>query len=125
MQRVELCIFKNQSIEALEKHMKDNQIVNIYLKVDLSNLSQSRKRLIELGYTTRLFIHLIDGKKNEYIYGKLKGVKGVFKEHCKNSVFRNSLSELITISSNEHDIILTDVPEFKQTFKEKREWILI
>ncbi len=124
-ERIELCIFNHININDFFDYYQKYNLVNVYIKVDLNNLSETRKKLIELDYTTRLFIVFHNDKKQEYIYGKLKKQKGVFNEHCKNSVFRNELIDLIDISSNEDDIILTDDENIKKTYLGKRKWIII
>lgn len=123
--RVELCIFNQKNINDFVLYYEKYNIVNVYIKVNLLNLSETRKKLIELDYTTRLFVVFNDDNKEEYIYGKLKKQKGVFNEHCKNSVFRDDLIKLIDISSNENDIVLIDNEKIKEGYLGNREWIII
>ena len=44
------------------------------------------------------------------IFGKKKGNKGAFNEHCKNTVIRSEfyIDKLIDTSSNENDLVITD-----------------
>jgi hypothetical protein len=124
--RIELCILNTHSLEQFKTLYNTYNIVNIYIKTNIENLSAMRKELINLNYTTRLFV-LFDGhKKQEYIYGKLKGQKGVFNEHCKNSVFRKPIEDLIDISSNIHDTVLTDDENLHSNYKgSERTWIIL
>lgn len=107
--RVELVILEEKNIEENIKILENN-IGSIYVKVNLHNLSSTRVLLINNLYTTRLFI----AKKNEdviyYIYGKKQKNKGVFNEHCKNSVVKNEnyIEKIIEVSSNKNDLVLTD-----------------
>lgn len=107
--RVELVILEEKNIEENIKILENN-IGSIYVKVNLHNLSSTRVLLINNLYTTRLFV----AKKNEdviyYIYGKKQKNKGVFNEHCKNSVVKNEnyIEKIIEVSSNKNDLILTD-----------------
>lgn len=108
-ERIELIILNNLNIEKINSILDDN-IGSVYIKVNLLKLSNTRELLINKNYTTRLMV--IDNNKEivYYIYGKKKGNKGVFKEHCKNTVIRskNYIDKLIETSSNENDLIITD-----------------
>ena len=123
--RVELCLLTHKNVDDFQNLQQDYDFANVYIKTELHNLSATRKKLIELNYTTRLFIVLQQGKKEEYIFGKLKGFKGVFNEHCKNSVFRKPISEVIGVSSNINDSVLIDNSTIQSQFTEERQWILI
>lgn len=123
MERVELGIFNHKNIADIELLIKDYIIANIYIKVDLSNISETRKKLIDLKYTTRLFVTLENGKKSEYIFGKLKGSKGVFNEHCKNSFIHGNINNVIIISSNDLDTVMIDDNNIKNN--KDREWKII
>lgn len=123
MERVELGIFNHKNIADIELLIKDYIIANIYIKVDLSNISETRKKLIDLKYTTRLFVTLEDGNKSEYIFGKLKGSKGVFNEHCKNSFINGNINNVIVISSNDSDTVMIDDNNIKND--KDREWKII
>lgn len=123
MERVELGIFNHKNIADIELLIKDYTIANIYIKVDLSNISETRKKLIDLKYTTRLFVTLEDGNKSEYIFGKLKGSKGVFNEHCKNSFINGNINNVIVISSNDSDTVMIDDNNIKND--KDREWKII
>jgi hypothetical protein len=124
--RIELSIFTKTSIDSFKLIFDEYNFVNVYIKTNLSNISETRKEMIELGYTTRLFVVFNNGKKEEFIFGKLKGQKGVFKEHCKNSVFRNSIENVIPISSNKDDSVLLDDLNIKNNYiGDSREWIII
>ena len=95
--RVELAIIeKSKNIIDFFEKTSPYEIISIYFLVDLSNISFIRVYLIKQNYTTRLFIHIDEnGMKKEYIYGKLKGKNGVFNEHCKNSVFRKNIQDIV------------------------------
>lgn len=124
--RIELSIFTKTDINSFKSIFNEYNLVNVYLKTNLSNISETRKQMIELGYTTRLFVVFNNGKKEEFIFGKLKGQKGVFKEHCKNSVFRNTIENVILISSNKDDSVLLDDLTIKNNYiGDSREWITI
>lgn len=123
MERIELGIFNHKNIADIELLIKDYMIANIYIKVDLSNISETRKKLIDLKYTTRLFVTLEDGNKSEYIFGKLKGSKGVFNEHCKNSFIYGNIKNVIVISSNDSDTVMIDDNNIKND--KDREWKII
>lgn len=123
MERVELGIFNYKNIADIELLIKDYTIANIYIKVDLSNISETRKKLIDLKYTTRLFVTLEDGNKSEYIFGKLKGSKGVFNEHCKNSFIYGNINNVIVISSNDSHTVMIDDNNIKND--KDREWKII
>lgn len=125
MKRVELLIFKNKKMNDFISLQEKYLIANVYIKVDLDNISDTREKLIGLNYTTRLFITFFQGKKTEYIFGKLKKSKGVFNEHCKNSIIRDDISKVIGISSNENDAVITDEKDIMENSKEDREWIII
>ncbi len=109
--RVELAIIeKSKNIIDFFEKTSPYEIISIYFLVDLSNISFIREYLIKQNYTTRLFIHIDEnGMKKEYIYGKLKGKNGVFNEHCKNSVFRKNIQDIVNISSNSGDSVIIDV----------------
>lgn len=105
--RIELLIYNNKKIEDININ---RNIGSVYIKVNLNNLSKTRKVLIENNYTTRLMV--INEKYGTifYIYGKKQKNKGVFNEHCKNSLIKeeNYIKKIIEVSSNENDIIETD-----------------
>lgn len=107
--RIELIILENKKIEELEEIL-DLNVGSIYVKVDLSTLSNSRSYLISKNYTTRLMVIKQLDSVLFYIYGKKKGGKGVFNEHCKNSVIKvdDYLGKLIEVSSNPEDTVKTD-----------------
>lgn len=107
--RIELIILENKKIEDLEDILELN-IGSIYVKVDLATLSNSRSYLISKNYTTRLMVIKQLDSVLFYIYGKRKGGKGVFNEHCKNSVIKvdDYLGKLIEVSSNQEDTVKTD-----------------
>lgn len=122
MERIELLIFKNKDIQDFIDISEKYMIVNVYIKVSLENISKTRKKLIDLNYTTRLFITYNNEIKEEYIFGKLKKSKGVFNEKCKNSIIREDISSVISVSSNEGDsIIVDDSGLFKE---ENRDYII-
>lgn len=128
--RIELSIFKNKSIKDFTLLFNEFDLISVYIKVDLKTLSETRKKLIEMGYTTRLFIHFENGIKSEYVFGKLKAKNGVFKEHCKNSVFRKKIENLIEISSNKDDFVMIDDEDIKNNFMllvniNSRNWIIL
>lgn len=125
MNRVELLIFKHKNIDDFIKISQKYVVANVYIKVDLKNISQTRKRLIDLNYTTRLFITVVDGKKTEYIFGKFKKSKGVFNEYCKNSIIRENIDKVITISSNNGDSVILDDKTLIEKIKGDRLWIII
>lgn len=125
MNRVELLIFKHKNIDDFMEINQKYVVANVYIKVDLKNISQTRKKLIDLNYTTRLFITVDDGKKTEYIFGKLKKSKGVFNEHCKNSIIRENIDKVITISSNNGDSVILDDKTLIEKIKGDRLCIII
>jgi hypothetical protein len=108
-ERIELIILNNSNIEKIKSILDDN-IGSVYIKVNLLELSNTRELLVNKDYTTRLMV--IDNNKEVlyYIFGKKKGNKGVFKEHCKNTVIRSEsyIDKLINTSSNENDLVITD-----------------
>lgn len=121
--RIELLIYNYKKIEEVDLN---RNIGSLYIKVDLNNLSITRKILIENNYTTRLIV--IKTKENNifYIYGKKQKNKGVFNEHCKNTVFseENYIERIIKASSNENDIIETDDLNLENEIKnEKRNYV--
>ncbi len=108
-ERIELIILNNSNIEKIQSILDDN-IGSVYIKVNLLELSNTRELLVNKDYTTRLMV--IDNNKEilYYIFGKKKGNKGVFKEHCKNTIIRSEdyIYKLIDTSSNENDLVITD-----------------
>lgn len=125
MKRVELLIFEHKKINDFIKLTEEYIVANVYIKVDLDDISETRQKLIDLNYTTRLFISFFEGNKKEYIFGKLKKSKGVFNEHCKNSIIREKISKIINVSSNDKDIVIVDDEEIIKNIDENREWIKI
>ena len=121
--RVELLIFKNKNILDFKNLINKYTIANVYIKVNLKNISETRKELIKLNYTTRLFVTINDGIKSEYIFGKLKKSKGVFNEHCKNSIIRNDINHVIQVSSNDNDVVIVD--DKSLIIEESRKWEII
>lgn len=121
--RVELLIFKNKNILDFKNLIDKYTIANVYIKVNLNNISETRKELIKLNYTTRLFVTINDGIKSEYIFGKLKKSKGVFNEHCKNSIIRNDINHVIRVSSNDNDVVIVDNKSL--IIEESRKWEII
>lgn len=121
--RVELLIFKNKNILDFKNLINKYTIANVYIKVNLNNISETRKELIKLNYTTRLFVTINDGIKSEYIFGKLKKSKGVFNEHCKNSIIRNDINHVIQVSSNDNDVVIVD--DKSLIIEESRKWEII
>lgn len=129
MERVELLIFEEKDFKEFKSLPNKYNIVNVYIKVNIKSLSEVRQKLIELGYTTRLFVTIESGVKKEYIFGKKKGQNGVFNEKCKNSIVRNSIAEVIKVSSNSGDKVLVDseslLNKAKVVFKNERDWVLL
>ncbi len=124
--RVELTLLNKNSIEKLLTLKEEYNLINVYIRTNIFNLSETRKNLIDLGYTTRLFVVLDNNQKVEYIYGKLKGQNGVFRENCKNSIFRKPLHEVIQISSEKNNTVILDDILIKNSYTgDHREWILI
>lgn len=121
--RVELLIFKNKNILDFKNLINKYTIANVYIKVNLNNISETRKELIKLNYTTRLFVTINDGIKSEYIFGKLKKSKGVFNEYCKNSIIRNDINHVIRVSSNDNDVVIVD--DKSLIIEESRKWEII
>ncbi len=123
-ERIELALLDHTSIKKFEQLLERNEVASVYIKVNLSTISKVRSRLVELNYTTRLFIHLSEnGTKTEYIFGRLKGGKGVFNEFCKNTVFRRPLIDLIKISSAEQDVVAIDNHDYITS--EDRTWTIL
>lgn len=120
--RIELALISQHSLEECKEWNPDCYIANIYIKVTGETISQTRSILIDLGYTTRLMVVIDNGIKSEWIFGKLKGSKGVFNLHCKNSVWRGSPSDFIGVSSNDGDAVLIDDEMLK---KGERVWYSI
>lgn len=108
-ERIELIILNDSNIEKIKSILDDN-IGSVYIKVNLLELSNTRELLVNKDYTTRLMV--IDNNKEilYYIFGKKKGNKGAFNEHCKNTVIRSEfyIDKLIDTSSNENDLVITD-----------------
>lgn len=125
MKRVELLIFEHKKIDDFINLTDKYIIANVYIKVGLDDISETRQKLIDLNYTTRLFISFSEGNKNEYIFGKLKKSKGVFNERCKNSIIREKISKIINISSNDEDSVIIDDDEIIKIINKNREWIKI
>lgn len=117
--RIELALISQHSLEDCKAWSPDYYVANIYIKVSGETISQTRADLIDLGYTTRLMVVIDNGIKSEWIFGKLKGGKGVFNLHCKNSVWRGSPSDFIGVSSNNGDAVLIDDENVK---KGERAW---
>lgn len=93
--------------------LKKTNIGTLYVKVTIEDLSESREKMIEDGFTTRLFVAQIKGENVLYVYGKKKGNKGTFNEHCKNTyyVYEDVVGfykHIIAASSNEFESIFTD-----------------
>lgn len=129
MERIELTILENDSFNKFKKLLDNYNLVNVYLGVDITTISKVREDLVNLGYTTRLFVVLDGNTKKEYIYGKKKGSKGVFNEKCKNSLIRENIVKVVDVSSNEYSKVVTDIKELENLAKNKnylnREWIII
>lgn len=108
-ERIELIIIEKTKIEKINDLLSEN-IGSVYIKVDLENLSDVRKFLISKNYTTRLMVIKNDFNVLYYIYGKKRSNKGVFNEHCKNSVLKTNdyIEKLINVSSNDSDTVFTD-----------------
>lgn len=111
--RKELIILKNyKNIDNIKDDIQ--KCGSIYVYADKYTISNIRAALISLNFTTRLIVAHINNENIFYIYGKRKGGKGVFNEHCKNTVFNfNSLEEfyqkIINTSSNPENQILSDI----------------
>lgn len=127
--RIDLIILKNtEYIKKRQELLKEN-IGSIYIKVDLNTLSETRIKLIEDKFTTRLFVANINNINEFYIYGKKKGNKGTFNEHCKNTYyeytnFEDFIIHIINVSSNIKEKVSTDDKLIKKIIKKlKRELI--
>lgn len=116
--RIELVIIEKTRINEINSILEGN-VGSVYSKVNLENLSNTRSFLISKNYTTRLMVIKNDSEVLYYIYGKKRSNKGVFKEHCKNSVLKinDYIEKLINVSSNELDSVMTDSESVLITLK--------
>lgn len=79
-------------------------------------LSETRAEMVNDDFTTRLFVANINGQNFFYIYGKKKGKKGTFNQHCKNTFYEYNSREdffthIIKSRSNEKELFLSDCQE--------------
>lgn len=107
--RIELAILNNTLINDFLNFL-NQQIGSIYFKVTPLTLSSTRRVLSEYNFTTRLIVLNQSDNIIFYVYGKRRKINAVFNEHCKNTVIKSNqyLSEIIDISSNINDVVLTD-----------------
>tara|TARA_B100000700_G_C15061622_1_gene866301 strand:+ start:8012 stop:8419 length:408 start_codon:yes stop_codon:yes gene_type:complete len=122
--RFELVIFNELNNDKLLL-LKTENIGTVYFYVDKYTMSTVREKLINYNYTTRLFVSKINNKNYFYIYGKKKKNKGVFNEHCKNSVyeytnFEKFYEHIISVSSNIQNVVLVDDKNLKQIIKKQK-----
>jgi hypothetical protein len=120
-ERVDLAILNktkyNDYIKVFE-NIKKADIGTLYAKVTTKNLSEIRKEMIKDDFTTRLFVARLSNQNVFYIYGKKKGKKGTFNEHCKNTCYSyNSVEDfyihIINASSNEGETVFVDDKKVK------------
>lgn len=124
--RFELVIFNSLNNKKLN-FLKDKNIGTLYIYVDKYTISTVREKLINSNYTTRLFVSKINNKNYFYVYGKKKKNKGVFNEHCKNSVYEYSNFEkfyehMLSVSSNIQDKVLVDNKDLEQIIKKQNRY---
>ena len=124
--RYELVIFNKLSDKKLN-FLKNENIGTVYIYVDKYTISTIREKLINCNYTTRLFVSKINNKNYFYIYGKKKKNKGVFNEHCKNSVYEYDDFEIfyehiISVSSNIQNNVLVDDKSLEQIIKKQNRY---
>lgn len=121
MKRKDLIIINNIKYNDLYNNLgniKKSNIGTLYIKVNIKTLSNVRSSMIKDDFTTRLFVVRIKDINIFYIYGKKKGKKGTFNEHCKSTYYKFDCIEefykkIIEVSSNKGESIVIDSPEIK------------
>lgn len=113
--RKELIILQDTHDINKIKEIIKNDIGSIYIYVDKYHLSETKQLLIDNNYTTRLFVSEIDNILSFYVYGKKKGNKGVFNQHCKNAYLKDKdpIPYFIISSSNINQKVYFDTIEYK------------
>tara|TARA_Y100001960_G_scaffold72262_1_gene76751 strand:+ start:2810 stop:3223 length:414 start_codon:yes stop_codon:yes gene_type:complete len=115
-QRIDLMILEDTEYPEYRETIENIKKLNLgtlYVKVSIETLSETRADMVNDDYTTRLFVAKINGENSFYIYGKKKGKKGTFNEHCKNTFYEydsksDFLKHIINTSSNELERIVSD-----------------
>lgn len=112
--RYELCFFENNTKISDISPLPSN-IGTIYLRSDIATISENRATLIDQDFTTRLFVDKNNGNGNKYyIYGRKKKNKGIFNEHCKNTVADKPdfFAYILDTHTDEGSTVLTDSESF-------------
>lgn len=122
--RYELCFFENALKISNILPLPDN-VGTIYIRSDISTISENRAYLVDNDFTTRLFVDKSSGDGNKYyIYGRKKKNKAIFHEHCKNTVFNIPDLDLPTYLLDVHTevgcTVLTDCDTFYHTATERQ-----
>lgn len=107
---------KYKDYQSTIENMKKLNLGTLYVSVNLMTLSETRAEMVNDDFTTRLFVAKINGQNHFYIYGKKKGKKGTFNQHCKNTFYEYNSREdffthIIKSSSNEKELFLSDCQE--------------
>lgn len=107
---------KYKDYQSTIENMKKLNLGTLYVSVNLMTLSETRAEMVNDDFTTRLFVAKINGQNHFYIYGKKKGKKGTFNQHCKNTFYEYDSREdffthIIKSSSNEKELFLSDCQE--------------